>query len=78
MYDFLHKSSNTIIEYQGDLYHANPRLFNDEDCPNPFKKDLTTKEIRAYDMRKHATVKDKGYNVIVVWDSEYKNNPKKW
>ena len=62
-YDFCYR--NKIIEYNGDLNHANPEMFNEDDHPNFYNKERTSKEIWDYDERKINLVKDKGYDVFV-------------
>jgi hypothetical protein len=46
-YDFKYK--NKIIEYNGDLNHANPSMFNENDHPIFYNKEQTSQEIWDYD-----------------------------
>ena len=32
IYDFVDLNKRKIIEFQGDIYHVNPKLFNEFDC----------------------------------------------
>jgi hypothetical protein len=63
-----------IIEFNGDLFHANPRQFTESDTPHPFNKQITAKEIWAHDKRRIEYFESKGYNVLEVWESDYKTN----
>lgn len=71
-YDFKYK--NKIIEFNGDLFHANPKLYEDYDNPNPYNKNLTAKQIWNIDNIKMQLAKNKGYEILVIWESEYKKD----
>ena len=73
-YDFVDTKNKKVIEFNGDLYHANPSLFNENDCPNPFNKKLTAKEIWEYDKQKLDHIKSLGYQVLIIWESNYRQN----
>lgn len=66
-YDFCY--CNKIIEYNGDYWHANPRIYNESDI---LTKGKTAKEIWDYDTRKIEFAKNNGYEILIIWDSEYK------
>lgn len=70
--DFLYE--NNVIEFNGDVFHANPDRFDENDCPHPFKRGLASKIIWEYDNKKAEIIKTRGYNLLVVWESEYENN----
>jgi G:T-mismatch repair DNA endonuclease (very short patch repair protein) len=65
---------NKVIEFNGDLYHGNPKFYESTDNPNPFNKEKTSQDIWDKDERKIKYLSDLGYKVLVVWESEYKNN----
>lgn len=65
---------NLIIEYFGDYWHCNPKKY-DENYINK-KKSLTAKEIWEYDTNKLQLIKNYGYNLEVVWESDLKNDNK--
>ena len=71
--DFLYK--NTIIEFNGDIYHGNPELFEATDKPNPFKE-LTCLELWEEDRKRKEFLENQGYNIIVVWEREFKKKKK--
>ena len=58
----------------GDDYHGNPKKYKSDDFPNPFRKDLTAKDIWEKDNKKILIAKNNGFKILVVWDSEYKKN----
>ena len=74
LYDFVDKKNKKIIEYNGDLYHANPELFESSDHPHPFKKQLTAEQIWLKDEDKLSLANEKGFEVLVICDNEYKKN----
>lgn len=69
LYDYTYK--NIIIEYNGDLYHANPDFYSTNECPNPFNKNLSASDIWKADKDKILCAEYHGYKVLTVWDSEY-------
>lgn len=75
VYDFTDSKNKKIIEYNGDQYHGNPNLYESDDYPQPFRKDYTAGEIWEKDERKIKVAKDRGFDVLVIWDSEYKSRP---
>lgn len=73
--DFVIKKPVKIcIEYNGDAFHANPKMFVESDTPHPFDCDITSKEIWQKDSEKAEYVKSKGFEFFVVWDSDFKEN----
>ena len=76
-YDFCIPELKFIIEFNGDVFHGNPRFFNESDHPNPYDETLTAKDMWKRDKQKVDFAKRNGYNVFVVWESEYKNNKRK-
>lgn len=61
---------NLIIEYNGDYWHCNPNKFS-KDYLHPHKK-KTSEEIWNEDKIRIDNIKKYGYNLEVVWESEYK------
>lgn len=72
LYDFVDENNKKIIEYNGDMYHANPKKYNENDTPNPFRKKTKAIEIWEHDRKKLNEVKKLGYETLVIWDSEYR------
>jgi G:T-mismatch repair DNA endonuclease (very short patch repair protein) len=59
---------NLIIEYNGDYWHCNPKKY-DPDYFNQ-KKQKTAKELWEYDKNKIDLIREKGYNLEIVWESD--------
>lgn len=72
LYDFKYKDK--IIEFNGDLWHANPILYEETDYPNPFLKGFTSKQIWEKDKIKNDYAISKGFQVLVIWEKEYNEN----
>lgn len=72
LYDFVDINKKKIIEYNGDIYHANPFKYASIDKPHPFNKNITAGELWIKDFNKIKIAKANGYDVLVVWDSAYK------
>lgn len=74
IYDFVDLENKKIIEYNGDQYHANPKLYEAMDHPHPFRKWITAQEIWDKDKRKELVANEEGFEILTIWDSEYKKN----
>lgn len=70
------KELNLIIEYNGDVFHGNPKLFKDTDQCHPFKKD-TAKDLYLKTLLKEQQLKRIGYKVLTIWENDYKTNKDK-
>lgn len=68
--DYFILELNLCIEYNGDLYHANPKFYKEDDEPIPFNN-MKALEIWEKDNEKISLLKEK-YNidVITVWESD--------
>jgi hypothetical protein len=58
------------VEFDGDLWHANPNKFNKNDKPVPFS-DMTGEEIWNHDKERQKFVESQGIRVVRIWESEY-------
>jgi len=67
-------SLNLIIEYNGDYWHCNPKKYK-SDYYNK-KKNKFAWEIWEYDKNKLELIKNNGYTLEVIWESDFKNNNK--
>jgi len=54
------------------MYHANPKKYKKDDKPHPYRKTKTSSEIWESDKNKLTTAENNGYEVLVIWDSEYR------
>ena len=75
-FDYVDRTTKKVIEYNGDLFHANPSRFTENEQPNPFKS-ITSKEIWKNDKTRIEYITKMGFNVHIVWDSNYRKNPEK-
>lgn len=70
-YDFVCSRTNIVVEYNGDLYHANPSIYSADAVP-PYRGNArTAKEIWQYDKEKNDYITNLGFDVIIVWESEF-------
>ena len=76
-YDFVDLSNKKIIEFNGDIYHANPNIFNENDNPNPFRRYLSSKDIWNNDVNKIMLAEHHGFEVMVVWEQNYRKDKDK-
>ena len=68
------KETNTVYEFMGDFFHGNPKLYNQNDI-NPLNK-KTFGELYNETLKRLELIKNEGYNIITIWESDYKNNKK--
>jgi very-short-patch-repair endonuclease len=73
-FDFVVLNRKKIIEFNGDKFHANPTIYKPNDNPNPYLPDLKASQIWTDDANKNQTAKDNGFDVLVIWETEFKNN----
>jgi hypothetical protein len=64
---------NRIIEYNGNYWHANPQIYGPHDVIRGGEK---AEEIWAYDKIKIQTAINNGYELLILWESDYKKYPK--
>ena len=78
LYDFTDIKKRRIIEYNGDQYHANPSIYKKNDMPHPYHKNnyFTAEKIWERDKVKKNHANKEGFEVLIIWDSEYNKNPK--
>jgi G:T-mismatch repair DNA endonuclease (very short patch repair protein) len=70
-FDFLLNDYNTIIEVQGDYWHANPLYYSDTNI-NLKKLNEIQKYKVSMDIIKNDFIKN-NYNIIYLWETEIKN-----
>jgi len=64
------KHGNCVIEFNGDYWHANPKIYRDD----AIIRGRTSVEIQEHDRKKIQTAIDCGFRVYVVWENEFKSN----
>lgn len=76
-FDFVCYGLNLVIEFNGDLYHANPDQYRPLDVPPFSGNKKTAAEIWADDREKTKTMKEyRGLDVIVIWENDYNKDKK--
>lgn len=63
------KETNTIYEFHGTEFHGDPEVCKPEDF-NFYGRNYG--ELYANTMKKEQTIRDLGYNLIVMWERNYK------
>jgi G:T-mismatch repair DNA endonuclease (very short patch repair protein) len=63
---------NKLIEFNGDYWHANPNKYKDEN--KIIYRDRTAKVIWDRDEKKINTANENGYEVLTIWESDFKKN----
>ena len=65
---------NKIIEYNGDYWHANPKIYNANSIIKYPRKTVMAKDVWEGNEIKLQFAKNLGYDILVIWESDYKNN----
>ena len=72
--DYYIKELNICIEFNGSIFHGEPRLYKDNDKCNPFIN-LTAKEIRDNDQKRYNLLKELyNINTYIIWELDYNKN----
>ena len=76
VYDFTDIDKKKIIEYNGDCYHANPKIYKKDDYPHPFykKNGPSAEETWKRDELKMKIAIENGFDVLTIWDSDYRKD----
>lgn len=70
--DFYIPELKVCVEFNGTIFHADPRIYEDNECCNPFKPDVTAAQIRQYDRKRMEDLERcAGIKTIVVWELDY-------
>lgn len=72
LYDFTDINNKKIIEFHGDMFHGNPKKYKATDYPHPFRKTITAQDMWDKDKRKLSIAIKEGFEMFVIWDSEYR------
>lgn len=59
---------NIIIEFYGKYWHADPKIFNENDIVH---HSITAKNIWESDKKRIDILKNNGYIIYIVWQSDY-------
>jgi putative zinc ribbon protein len=74
--DALDPNTNIIYEFHGDFYHGNPKTIVDFDEENP-RNYKTYKDLFLATMEKERILKEKGYQIINIWERDWNNSAEK-
>jgi G:T-mismatch repair DNA endonuclease (very short patch repair protein) len=72
--DILIEKDGIIIEFYGNYWHANPKIYKENDIVH---HNIKAKEIWESDKARIKMLENQGYSVIIIWQDEYKNNKTK-
>jgi len=72
--DYVNYEKRLIVEFFGDFWHHNPEKYS-EDFVNGFTK-RTSSQVWERDARKLKELREHGYEVIVVWESDWRKDNK--
>lgn len=63
--------TNTVYEFHGDDWHGNPDKHKSNTHCHPFDKEVTAGELYQNTIDRENEIKDLGYNLVVMWESDY-------
>lgn len=72
--DICIQSKKIVIEYNGDLWHANPSLYKKNDLIPTWEGNKLAKDIWEKDKIKKKHIESFGYKVIYIWEKDYIEN----
>lgn len=67
--DGYYQSTNTIYEFDGDIYHGNPNIYDPEKI-NPMLN-RPNKILYQQTLKRNEIIKKLGYNLICIWETDY-------
>ena len=69
VYDFRINHTKTLIEVNGDYWHASPRKYKSNDLINyPYEHDVLANTVWKKDFEKRKLASKYGYNVLYIWE----------
>lgn len=72
--DILIPEKKIVIEIQGDMWHANPNKYKENDIIDTWEGELTAKQIWERDRIRKEHIESFGYTVYYLWESEIQHN----
>lgn len=64
-----------VIEYNGDMWHCNPRHYKADDYNSAIR--MTAGEKWAKDIARHSILRKMGYRTVTIWESDWIENAAK-
>ena len=72
--DYYIPELNICIEFNGDMWHGNPNIYQDHEHCNPFYTYLTAKDLQEKDYFRYKRLEELyGIHTYIIWESEYKS-----
>lgn len=75
LYDFVLHDTKQIVEFNGDYWHGNPKIYNADDIIGRGAASSKAADRWACEAVKLQAARDRGYEVKVVWESDFYSNP---
>lgn len=69
--DYYIRELNICIEFNGNTWHGNPKMFNKSDHCHPIYRDVTAGELQENDKKRINFLKSKGIKTYIIWESDY-------
>jgi hypothetical protein len=69
--------TNKVIEFNGDYWHANPKIYLSNNSVSYPKGIILVDDIWKKDATKISVLQENGYQVYTIWESEWKSNKNK-
>ena len=66
-----------IIEFFGNYWHANPKFYEPDKKIRRGSKNYTAESIIKIDRWRNSLIEKNGYNLLIIWEDEYKLNRNK-
>ena len=66
------EATNTIFEFHGSYWHGNPEIYAPEEMNTKVKK--TFGELYQRTIDREELIRNLGFNLVVIWESDWDNN----
>ena len=73
--DFFFKDIDLCVEVFGDYWHVNTELYSDDFYHK--HKQKTAKEIRESDYERLSSIRNKGFDIVVIWEHDWNKEKEK-
>jgi len=68
------KCGNKIIEFNGDFWHANPKQYKKNEILTHPNNHVIAEELWDNDKKRIDWLESHGYEVLIIWESDYKKD----
>lgn len=72
--DYFIKELNICVEFNGNAWHGNPKLFKPNCHCHPIYKDITAKDLQNKDKERIKYLNSKGIKTFIIWEADYDIN----